>query len=107
MRGGFGDAVVGFGGAWAEGFVGVVFFVVGKAEKLGDLGLLRLWGGGFRREDGGSGREVFVVVGVGTAAEIAGFGGGHGVGKARRKFEVRKGKSNIRVKKHMNSKKYI
>lgn len=79
MRGrrrGFGAVVVGFGGAWTRGFVIGVDFVVGEAEKFGWF--FRFRGGGFGR-DGGWG--VVVGVSVGTATEIAGFGGGHGGGE--------------------------
>lgn len=79
MRGrrrGFGAVVVGFGGAWTRGFVIGVDFVVGEAEKFGWF--FRFRGRGFGR-DGGWG--VVVGVSVGTATEIAGFGGGHGGGE--------------------------
>ncbi|MCI30905.1 hypothetical protein A2U01_0052116, partial [Trifolium medium] len=49
-------------------FVVLFFFVGGEVEKL-----FRFWGGGFGREGGSGGGGFFVVVGVGTAAEIAGF----------------------------------
>lgn len=78
---GGGGGTVGFGGAWTRVFVSLFVFI-GEAEELRRLRLLLGLGGGsgLGRKSGGGGAAVVAVIRFGvaaTAAEVAGFGGGH------------------------------